>query len=365
MIVSPGHPRPSAVCSPSLARCARRGLVLLGLVACCVPSTVSAQLIFAPGDATTLEATLQPVELPPDREPVPVDGAELPIVRPLPGELAPGETTELTIDATTSARVIRNADGTYSGEIVTREGDAAPQTEDIVAENTLEFSRMYIDVARAVRREQLKKFLMERAAANGPRPVASRIISNVSDGKRELKVESQDESITISDTDGKQISIRRVWKDAAGQHEETYAADDLAQLQAKHPAGARLYEKLVPATVAPIANGQGVVIINRLNPKHAMIVGGAAPMVAPAAALPNASPVPVVAGPRTIRARYQGADLEIRDNDGADIFIKLVSPEPGGAIQAAEAASYVELLDKSPTLAKLYAQYAGLPASED
>lgn len=62
-------------------------------------------------------------------------------------------------------------------------------------------------------------------------------------GKREIKVEQNGQKVAITDTNGKDITVKVVETADGKEKTSEYRGDDLDDLRKKHPEGAKIYEK--------------------------------------------------------------------------------------------------------------------------
>ena len=139
---------------------------------------------------------------------------------------------------------------------------------------------------------------------------------------------------------------------------DEYKAADLDDLKKKHPEAAKLYEKHAGAALA--LGGGGIQIQMR-----AAGAGGAPFQFQPRF---NVEPVPVPpnrpAGPRTIRTEQDGRKIEITDEDGQKIRVKMTKTIDGKEVSQEFSADDLKTLKaEHPEAAKLYEQLTGRKAN--
>lgn len=133
-------------------------------------------------------------------------------------------------------------------------------------------------------------------------------------GKRTTHAKNAAEEVEITDTKGKSIEVKHT-RQVDGQEKTTeYKADSLADLKKKHPEAAKLFEKYVAANNIVIGGGGAIQIQ----------IGGAAPPAIPTPAFNlGSAPTTSTPVPRTIRSEQEGRRIEITDQDGAKIRVKI------------------------------------------
>lgn len=169
-------------------------------------------------------------------------------------------------------------------------------------------------------------------------------------GKRTTHAKNATEEVEITDTKGKSIEVKHT-RQVDGQQKTTeYKADDLADLKKKHPDAAKLFEKYVAGNNIVIG-GAGAIQIQ---------IGGAAPPAIPApvfnlGSAPTSTPVP-----RTIRSEQEGRRIEITDQDGAKIRVKITRRVDDKDVSEEFAAEDLKTLSAAhPEAARLYEQFTG------
>lgn len=232
-------------------------------------------------------------------------------------------------------------------------------------------SNIRIAAVRALTTLRLKKKLQERearlkAAGAAPaipqlRPQANMQIqigggvqthSTTIDatGKRTTHAKNATEEVEITDTKGKSIEVKHT-RQVDGQEKTTeYKADDLADLKKKHPEAAKLFEKYVAGNNIVIGGGGAIQIQ----------IGNAAPPAVPApvfnlGATPASSPAP-----RIIRSEQEGRRIEITDQDGAKIRVKITRRVDDKDVSEEFAAEDLKALSIAhPEAARLYEKFTG------
>lgn len=185
---------------------------------------------------------------------------------------------------------------------------------------------------------------------------------SVVDGKRQVKVQNGDEKVEINDENGKDIVLKHTRPVDGKAKTDEYKAADLDDLKKKHPEAAKLYEKHGGANLGGVnlgAGGGGIQIQMR-----AAGVGGAPLQFQPRF---QVEPVPVPsnrpAGPRTIRAEQDGRKIEITDEDGQKIRVKMTKTIDGKDVSQEFSADDLKTLKaEHPEAAKLYEQLTGRKA---
>lgn len=175
-------------------------------------------------------------------------------------------------------------------------------------------------------------------AQNAPPPAVPAARSTqvtINNGHRTIVIKAGEETIEITDTNGKDIALRHERLVDGKKKSDKYAAPDLPTLQKNHPEAAELYRK----------NTAGVMVQMQVRGANAAPFS----MINPAL-----SPI----GSRRIQARIHGQKVEIEDVGGRDIRIK-VTPRNPEAAKEFRAADPETLRREHPSIAELYDQLTG------
>ncbi|MEI8383241.1 MAG: hypothetical protein WCJ09_24195 [Planctomycetota bacterium] len=277
-----------------------------------------------------------------------------------------GKTTELE----------RAADGSFTGKI-TETIDGEKKETPIKTASEKELEQKFPEVYEAFQKQQAKQFPFGGIQIGGipgaPGNQAQIQINgqlfggigglnqtmevSVVNGKRQIKVQNGDEKVEINDENGKEILLKHTRPVDGKAKTDEYKAADLDDLKKKHPEAAKLYEKHGGANLG--AGGGGIQIQVR-----AAGVGGAPLQFQPRF---QVEPVPVPtnrpAGPRTIRAEQDGRKIEITDEDGQKIRVKMTKTIDGKDVSQEFSADDLKTLKaEHPEAAKLYEQLTGRKA---
>lgn len=180
--------------------------------------------------------------------------------------------------------------------------------------------------------------VVNRAAAQPapPPPVIRQQSTEVQviNGRRTITVKRDQETIVIQDENGKNISIKHTRQVDGAEKTDVYEAESLDALTQKHPKGAELYRQaLTPKIPAPLQRMR-----EQLNP------GAMPPKV----------------GDRRIRALVDGQIVEIADQHGEKIRMRIRPRQPKDAPAVEYSAeNYPELQKLAPDAAVLYERLAG------
>lgn len=234
-------------------------------------------------------------------------------------------------------------------------------------------SKIRIAAVRALTTLRLKKKLQEREArlkaagagaaipqlgpqanmqiqiGGGVQSLSTTIAAN---GTRTTHAKNGTEEVEITDTKGKSIEMRHT-RQVDGQQKTTeYKADDLADLKKKHPEAAKLFEKYVVANNIVIGGGGGGAI--------QIQIGGAAPPALPVPAFSPGALPPAKAAPRTIRSEQDDRRIEITDQDGEKIRVKITRRVDDKDVSEEFAAEDLKTLSTThPEAARLYEKFTG------
>ena len=190
--------------------------------------------------------------------------------------------------------------------------------------------------------------------ANGVK-VQTTIINN----DRTIQVERGDERIEIRDKSGKDIVVRQTRTVDGKPKTDEFKAADSDELKKNHPEAFKLYEQYAPR------NGNGNVQIGggnlggaiqiQVGPGQFGIANGARRVPAEFGSAPSAA--------RTIRAEDADGELEISDENGRNIRIKLTKKIDGKDVaEEFKAEDLKQLSAEHPAAAKLYEKYTGTKA---
>jgi hypothetical protein len=178
--------------------------------------------------------------------------------------------------------------------------------------------------------------------------------TSMANGKRHIQAQIGEEKIEIDDTNGKDIQLKHTRSVDGKAKTDEYKGDDLDDLKKKHPEAAKLYEKHTAGNRVVLGGGGGV----QLQIGGPPLPGGVRPVPAPGFQFDQ--PVPAPASPRTIRAEQDGRKIEITDEDGKNIRVKLTKMVDGkGVSQEFSADDLKTLKSEHPEAAKLYEQFTG------
>jgi len=231
-------------------------------------------------------------------------------------------------------------------------------------------SDVRIAAVRALTTLRLKKKLQERearlkAAGVAPalpqlRPQAnmqiqiggmaeSRSTMIEANGKRTTHAKNATEEVEITDVNGKSIELKHTRQVDGKEKTSEYKADDLADLKKKHPDAAKLFEKYAGGNVVI---GGGAIQLQ--------IGGVARPQGLPAPSFNQnvaSSPASV---PRTIRGETAGRRVEITDEEGENIRVKITTTVDDKDVSEEFSAEDLKTLKaQHPEAAKLYEKFTG------
>ena len=277
-----------------------------------------------------------------------------------------GKTTELE----------RAADGSFTGKIV-ETVDGEKKETPIKAASEKELEQKFPEVYEAFQKQQARQAPFGGIQIGGiPGALGNQVQIQVNgqflggglnqstevhvgaDGKRKINVQNGDEKVEINDENGRDIQLKHTRPVDGKAKTDEYKAADLDDLKKKHPEAAKLYEKHAGAALA--LGGGGIQIQMR-----AAGAGGAPFQFQPRF---NVEPVPVPpnrpAGPRTIRTEQDGRKIEITDEDGQKIRVKMTKTIDGKEVSQEFSADDLKTLKaEHPEAAKLYEQLTGRKAN--
>ncbi|MEK6260690.1 MAG: hypothetical protein AABP62_18985 [Planctomycetota bacterium] len=258
----------------------------------------------------------------------------------------------------------RAADGSFSGKIK-EQVNGEEKTTDIKAADARELEQKFPEAHKALQKheERIRNAQQQRANPFGGGAFNANLQINgganqsvrikVVNGDRTIEAQDGDEKVEIRDKNGKEIELKHTRPVDGKAKTDEYKAADLDDLKTKHPEAAKLYQKYAPGN--GIAGGAAVRIQIQAGPG-----GLRAGQVQPAPTeFGPASP-----GPRTIRAQLDDRKIEITDDDGRKIRVKITKTIDGKeAAESFSADNLKELKAEHPDVAKLYEKYTG-PQSE-
>ena len=256
----------------------------------------------------------------------------------------------------------RAADGSFLGKIK-ESVNGEEKTTDIKAVDAKELEQKFPDAHKALQKQeerirnaqqQANQFrggvLNANVQING---IANQSVSiKVVNGDRTIEVKTGDEKIEIRDKNGKQIELKHTRPVDGKEKTDEYKGADLDDLKKKHPEAAKLYEKYAP--------GNGLV-----GGAQAQIQIQAGPGIFRGGQI-QLTPTdlgPISPGPRTIRAQLEDRKVEITDDDGRKIRVKITKIVDGKeSAEEFSADDLKELKAEHPDVTKLYEKYTGSKA---
>ena len=193
------------------------------------------------------------------------------------------------------------------------------------------------------------------AALNGANGV--RIQTTVINNERAIQVERGDERIEIRDKSGKDIVVRQTRTVDGKPKTDEFKAADSDELKKNHPEAFKLYEQYAARNGnIQIGGGNlGGAIQIQMGPGQFGVANGARRVPAEFSPAPSAV--------RTIRAEDTEGELEISDENGRNIRVKLTKKIDGKEIAEDYKADDLKQLSAAhPAAAKLYEKYTGSKA---
>lgn len=296
-----------------------------------------------------------------------------------PGIVGGRVTRMTTVENGRRIELQRAADGSFTGKIK-ETVDGKEQETDIKAASEKELEEKFPDAHKAFQKQQQRQpqlggfpgpnlRVLPGAAPQpgiqingqffgGGAGVTTKTSVN-NNGKRHIETQTGDEKVEIDDTNGKDIELKHTRTVDGKAKTDVYKGTDLDDLKKKHPEAAKLYEKHAGGNNLVIGGGGGAIQlqIGGVVPGR----GGFGPGPAPGFQL---TPVPAQpAGPRTIRAEQAGRKIEITDEDGRNIKVKLTKVVDGKNVSQEFSADDLKTLKaEHPEAAKLYEQFTGRKA---
>ena len=257
----------------------------------------------------------------------------------------------------------RAADGSFSGKIK-EPVNGEEKTTDIKAADAKELEQKFPEAHKALQKHEERTRNAQQLAnpfggafhanvqINGGANQSVRI--KVVNGDRSIEVQNGDEKIEIRDKNGKEIELKHTRPVDGKAKTDEYKATDLDDLKKKHPDAAKLYEKYAPGN--GIAGGAAAQIQIQAGPGGFRAINGGL-------RLTPTELGPISPGPRTIRAELDGRKIEITDDDGRNIRVKITKILDGKeTTEAFSADDLKELKAEHPDVAKLYEKYTGSKA---
>jgi len=192
-------------------------------------------------------------------------------------------------------------------------------------------------------------------ALNGANGV--KIQTTVINNERTIQVERGDERIEIRDKSGKDIVVRQTRTVDGKPKTDEFKAADSDELKKNHPEAFKLYEQYAAR------NGNIQIGGGNLGGGIQIQVGPGQFGVANGARRVPAGFGPASSGGRTIRAEDADGELEISDENGRNIRIRLTKKIDGKeAVEEFKAGDLKQLSAEHPAVAKLYEKYTGSKA---
>ncbi len=258
----------------------------------------------------------------------------------------------------------RAADGSFSGKIK-EPVNGEEKTTDIKAADARELEQKFPEAHQALKKHEERVRNAQRQAnpfgggvlnanvqVNGG--ANQRVHVKVTNGDRTIEVQNGDEKIEIHDKNGKEIELKHTRPVDGKAKTDEYKGADLDDLKKKHPEAAKLYEKYAPAN--GIAGGAAAQLQIQIQAGPGLFRGGQL-QLAPT----EFGPTPP--GPRTIRAQLEDRKIEITDEDGRKIRVKITRIIDGKeTAEVFSADDLKELKAEHPDVAKLYEKYTGARA---
>ena len=291
--------------------------------------------------------------------------------------IAVGRVTRMTsVENGRRIELQRAADGSFTGKIK-ETVDGKEQETDIKAASEKELEEKFPDAHKAFQKQKQRQPQLggfpgpNLRAVPGAAPqqgiqingqffgggagVTTRTSVN-NNGQRHIETQTGDEKVEIDDTNGKDIELKHTRTVDGKSKTDVYKGADLDDLKKKHPEAAKLYEKHSGGNNVVIGGGGGAI-----QPQIGGVVpgrGGLIPVPAPGFQQTPAPTQP--AGPRTIRAEQAGRKIEITDEDGLNIKVKLTKVVDGKNVSQEFSADDLKTLKaEHPEAAKLYEQFTG------
>lgn len=263
-----------------------------------------------------------------------------------------------------SIELERAADGSFSGKIKEPVNGEEKITE-IKAADVKELEQKFSEAHKALQKhEERIRNAQQRVNPFGGGAFNANVQINgganqrvqikMVNGDRTIEVQIGDEKIEIRDKNGKEIELKHTRPVDGKAKTDEYKAADLDDLKRKHPEAAKLYEKYAPGN--GIAGGAAAQIQIQAGPGGFRAINGGL-------RLTPTDLGPISPGPRTIRAELDDRKIEITDDDGRNIRVKITKIIDGKeTTEAFSADDLKELKAEYPDVAKLYEKYTGSKA---
>ena len=259
----------------------------------------------------------------------------------------------------------RAADGSFTGKIK-ESVNGEEKSTDIKAADAKELEQKFPEAHKALQKHEERirnaqqrvnplfggafNVKVENVQINGG--ANQRVHIKVVNGDRTIEVQNGDEKIEIRDKNGKEIELKHTRPVDGKEKTDEYKGADLDDLKKKHPEAAKLYEKYAPGN--GIAGGVAAQIQIQAGP--GVFRGGQIQLTPTEFG-------PISPGPRTIRAQLDDRKIEITDDDGRKIRVKITKSIDGkDSAEEFSADDLKELKAEHPDVAKLYEKYTGSKA---
>ncbi len=255
----------------------------------------------------------------------------------------------------------RAADGSFSGKIK-EPVNGEEKTTDIKAADAKELEQKFPEAHKALQQHEERIRNAQQlanpfgGAFNAINGVVNKSVrvNVLNGGDRTIEVQSGDEKIEIRDKNGKEIELKHTRPVDGKAKTDEYKAADLDDLKKKHPEAAKLYEKYAQGN--GIAGGAAAQIQIQAIPGGFRAINGGV-------RLTPTDLGPISPGPRTIRAELDDRKIEITDEDGRKIRVKVTKAVDGKETSEEFSADDLkELKAEHPDAAKLYEKYTGSKA---
>ena len=263
----------------------------------------------------------------------------------------------------------RAADGSFSGKIK-EPVNGEEKTTEIKAADAKELEQKFPEAYKALQKheEQIRKAQQQAnpfgGAINGNVQIRGNVQINgganqrvqikITNGDRTIEVQNGDEKIEIRDKNGKEIELKHTRPVDGKPKTDEYKATDLDDLKKKHPEAAKLYEKYAPGN--GIVGGAAAQIQIQAVPGGFRAINGGL-------RLTPTDLGPTSPGPRTIRADLDDRKIEITDDEGRNLRVKITKTVEGKqTTEEFSADDLKELRAEHPDVAKLYEKYTGSKA---
>ena len=192
-------------------------------------------------------------------------------------------------------------------------------------------------------------------ALNGANGV--KVQTTVINNERAIHVERGDERIEIRDKSGKDIVVRQTRIVDGKPKTDEFKAADSDELKKNHPEAFKLYEQYATRNGnVQIGGGNlGGAIQIQVGPGQFGVANGARRVPSEFSSAPSAV--------RTIRAEDADSELEISDENGRNIWVRLTKKIDGKDVaEEFKAEDLKQLSAEHPAAAKLYEKYTGSKA---